>query len=114
MAPLQAQFAQISLSNPVTTPADYVTHAFEIPKERYVGLLACQLDPNLRELETVVTRCTKKTQAAVSRSNGKEKGKQQKGSNGSGKATPKQEEELWEVELLDTPLFPEGAFAGST
>lgn len=100
---LSGQFAKISLSKPVATPSDYAKYTFQIPHERYVGLLACQLDPNLRELETVVTRCSKKTEATVARSNGKEKGKQKQ-------AAKKDEEteELWEVELLDTPLFPEG------
>lgn len=104
LAPTASSRLRISLSNPVATPPDYARYSFALPKERYVGLLACQLDPNLRELETVVTRCSNKTEATVARSNGKEKGKQK--ANGSVPASVG--ELLWEVELLDTPLFPEG------
>lgn len=102
MATLNGQLARISLSEPVTTPEDYAEIAFKLPRERYVGLLACQIDPNLRELEAYVTRCEKRTstsEALVSRSNGKAKGKQ------NGKAL---NEEMWEIELSDTALFPEG------
>lgn len=100
--PPTAALARISLSKAVATPPDYARFAFSLPAERYVGLLKCQLDPYCRELETVVVRCQKKTAAAVARSNGKEKGKQKAGQ------SQTEPEGLWEVELLDTPLFPEG------
>lgn len=102
---LDARLAKISLSKPVSTPEDYTNYAFQLPHERYVGLLACQIDPNLRELETLVVRCKERSndsEALVTRSNGKEKGKQK------AKAPVRQQERLWEVELLDTALFPEG------
>lgn len=100
---ITGQFAQINLSQAAATPEDYAKYAFELPHERYVGLLKCQLDPNARELETLVVRCEKQKEPAVARSNGKEKGKAKAG----GKAST-QPVEVYEVELLDTVLFPEG------
>ena len=96
----RCQLAEISLSKAVLTPADYAKFTFALPDERYVGLLACQIDPNLRCLETVVIACREKRKLIASRSNGKERGKQKK--------SAPQQEQLWEVELLDTVLFPEG------
>lgn len=103
VATLDNQLAKISLSNAVTTPADYAKFNFLLPNERYVGLLACQRDPNLRKLETLVTACSERIDVPAPRNNGKEKGKQKK--------AMLQEEKLWEVELLDTVLFPEGNHA---
>lgn len=98
---ITTQFGQINLSEAAPTPVDYAKYSFELPHERYVGLLKCQLDPNARELETLVVRCKKQEAVPIARSNGKEKGKQK-----AGKAVPT--EELYEIELLDTVLFPEG------
>jgi hypothetical protein len=102
LSSITGQFAQINLSAAAPTPSDYAKYSFDLPHERYVGLLKCQLDPNARELETLVVRCEKQKEAPVARSNGKEKGK------GKASKTITQPEELWEVELLDTVLFPEG------
>lgn len=102
LSSITGQFAQISLLTAAPTPQDYAKYEFELPHERYVGLLKCQLDPNARELETLVVRCEKQKEPPVARSNGKEKGKSK-----SGRATPVAEE-LYELELLDTVLFPEG------
>lgn len=99
---ITGQFAQINLSQAAPTPEDYAKYDFQLPHERYVGLLKCQLDPNARELETLVVRCEKHKEPLVARSNGKEKGK-----NKVGKTTPLAQE-LYEIELLDTVLFPEG------
>lgn len=105
MTTLNGQFASFSLSEPVTTPHGYARIPFDLPNERYVGLLACQCNPYLRELETFVTRCDRRnidSAPVASRSNGKEKGKQK------GKANDVQAEDVWEIELADTVLFPEG------
>lgn len=102
LSSITGQFAQINLSQAAPTPLDYAKYSFELPHERYVGLLKCQLDPNARELETLVVRCEKHKEPLVARSNGKEKGKNKAGK------TPTPSEDLYEVELLDTVLFPEG------
>lgn len=104
LSSITGQFAQINLSQAAATPEDYARYDFKLPHERYVGLLKCQLDPNARELETLVVRCEKHKEPLVARSNGKEKGK---GKAGKGAAIV---EDLYEVELLDTVLFPEGMF----
>ncbi|BGP18079.1 hypothetical protein JCM10213_006530 [Rhodosporidiobolus nylandii] len=88
-----------STSSPsrTATPASYADLRFPLPpatEKRYVGLLACQRDPLLRELETSVASCRKVEAAPPA-----------KGKKGA-KAEPVKDE--WEVELLDTPLFPEG------
>lgn len=103
LSSITGQFAQINLSQAAPTPEDYAKYTFDLPRERYVGLLKCQLDPNARELETLVVRCEKQKEPAVARSNGKEKGK----AKASGKALVPTED-LYEIELLDTVLFPEG------
>lgn len=102
LSSITGQFAQINLSKAAPTPQDYAKYNFELPHERYVGLLKCQLDPNARELETLVVRCEKHKEPLVARSNGKEKGKLKQGKAGA------PSEDLYEVELLDTVLFPEG------
>lgn len=109
LSSITGQFAQISLSQAAPTPEDYAKFDFKLPHERYVGLLKCQLDPNARELETIVVRCEKQKEAPVARSNGKEKGKAKAAGNSS--FAPK---ELYEVELLDTVLFPEGTSTRSS
>ncbi|KAK9900852.1 ThrRS/AlaRS common domain-containing protein, partial [Cystobasidium minutum MCA 4210] len=103
LSSITGQFAQINLSQAAPTPEDYAKYTFDLPHERYVGLLKCQLDPNARELETLVVHCEKQKEPAVARSNGKEKGK----AKASGKASVPTED-LYEIELLDTVLFPEG------
>ncbi|KAM0791549.1 hypothetical protein ACM66B_005997 [Microbotryomycetes sp. NB124-2] len=90
------------------TPSDYLVHDFELPEQRYVGLLACQRDPLLTELVTKVVRCAKRQAAPASTA----ASKQSKGKNkSSGAATPTSQQgpvEEWEIELEDTVLFPEG------
>ncbi|KZT60499.1 ThrRS/AlaRS common domain-containing protein [Calocera cornea HHB12733] len=86
-------------------PEDYVLpFAFPLPKHKFVGVLACQRDPLLRELVTTVTRCEKRTAPAPATGKGSGKG-------GKGKKVEEKKEEaveLWEIELEDTVLFPEG------
>ncbi|KAJ9111347.1 hypothetical protein QFC19_001115 [Naganishia cerealis] len=102
-----------------------------LPSPRIVGVLACQRDPYLRSLETRVVAVQKAGEEALARSRGvtaqmanaqpgkeKEKGKGGKGKGGKGNSDKavsngnkdKDEPELWQVEIEDTVLFPEGKF----
>ncbi|GAA6031373.1 hypothetical protein JCM8097_005629 [Rhodosporidiobolus ruineniae] len=85
---------------PSRTPGSYLQLDFALPRKRYVGMLACQRDPLLRTLETEVVRCDKAVPAAPT---GGKAGKKDKAAK---KGEEKKDE--WEVELLDTVLFPEG------
>ncbi|GAA5838827.1 hypothetical protein JCM11251_006751 [Rhodosporidiobolus azoricus] len=81
-----------------TSSDDYLDLRFALPEKRYVGMLACQREPLLSSLDATVLRCDK-VETTTSTSGGK-KGK---------KATATAEvADEWEVELDDTPLFPEG------
>jgi hypothetical protein len=80
------------------TPSTYAKLTFDLPERRYVGILACQRDPLLSTLETTVTRCDKLAPLIA-------KGKGKKGDAVKVEEAPADE---WEVELLDTVLFPEG------
>ncbi|KAI5481728.1 threonyl/alanyl tRNA synthetase, class II-like putative editing domain containing protein [Pseudohyphozyma bogoriensis] len=78
------------------TPSTYLKYSFPLPQgKRYVGILACQLDPLLTTLDSTVIKCEKKVVAPPA-------GKPKKGA----KAAEVPDE--WEVELEDTVLFPEG------
>ncbi|EJT99642.1 ThrRS/AlaRS common domain-containing protein [Dacryopinax primogenitus] len=95
LPPLPAHLIAPSIPNDYLRP-----FSFPLPKHKFVGVLACQRDPLLKELDTKVTRCEKRSAPAPA--TGKGSGKGQKG---------KKDEpvvELWEVELEDTVLFPEG------
>lgn len=78
------------------------------PETRIVGLLACQRDPYLRELKGVeIVKAGKQVTA-------EKKDSRKKKSKGDAvkeeKVEPVPEGEIWEVELKDTVLFPEGEF----
>lgn len=87
-------------SSSSATPSTYAKLTFDLPERRYVGILACQRDPLLSTLETTVTRCDKVALPVA-------KGKGKKGAADAAKAEDIPADE-WEVELLDTVLFPEG------
>ncbi|GAA5971986.1 hypothetical protein JCM11641_002442 [Rhodosporidiobolus odoratus] len=95
----------------VTAPAppSYLDLRFQLPdppQKRWVGMLACQRDPLLRKLVTTVVRCDKvASQRAPFVNKGRGKGKKDKAGQ---QVQEVALEEEWEVELLDTPLFPEG------
>ncbi|GAA5889028.1 hypothetical protein JCM8208_007748 [Rhodotorula glutinis] len=98
-----------SSSSSSTCPPDYAHLSFPLPDKRYVGMLKCQLDPLAATLETKVVRCDKvKPAAPAAPPKGLAKGVAK------GKKAPVPEKHIqdtqdeWEVELLDTPLFPEG------
>ncbi|GAA5906613.1 putative alanine--tRNA ligase [Sporobolomyces salmoneus] len=78
---------------------EYLDLNFELPEKRYVGCLACQRDPLLSSLNATVLRSDKVQKAATAAAEGKGK---------KAKKTTEVEEELWEIELNDTPCFPEG------
>jgi hypothetical protein len=80
------------------------------PETKIVGLLACQRDPYLRELKGVEIVQAKKAEVG-------KKGKDERKKKSKGDATQTGapigdekvvEGEVWEVELKDTVLFPEG------
>ncbi|WVQ94238.1 hypothetical protein IAU59_001316 [Kwoniella sp. CBS 9459] len=101
------------------TPTDYTRFKFDtsnVPDKRIVGLLACQRDPLLRSLRTTVHSARKATIKAPPPPKGKDKVKKSKSPssdavpNGEsfGESSKEVKGELWEVELLDTVIFPEG------
>lgn len=77
------------------------------PHTRIVGLLACQRDPYLRELKGVEIVAARKAVQEQDKSRSKKK---PKGDAKQDKVETKDEGEVWEVELKDTILFPEGTF----
>lgn len=84
-------------SSRYSTPDDYLVPSFPLPARsdptpRIVGLLACQCDPLLEELETKVVACRKVERQAVAAGKGKA-GKK-------GGAVEQKDE--WEIELVDT------------
>ncbi|WWD22741.1 hypothetical protein CI109_107234 [Kwoniella shandongensis] len=105
------------------TPKDYTRFHFDtsqVPAKRIVGLLACQRDPLLRSLRTTVHSAREATIAAPPIPKGKVGSKKKSATSTStttsGNATPvtngggdkTKEGKLWEVELNDTVIFPEG------
>ncbi|GAA95071.1 hypothetical protein E5Q_01726 [Mixia osmundae IAM 14324] len=69
----------------------------ELPKKRFVGLLACQCNPTLRTLDTTVIRCEPNNIKKLAKAADK---KQQ--------AALVADASPWLIELEDTVLFPEG------
>ncbi|KAH8924855.1 hypothetical protein BT69DRAFT_1260957 [Atractiella rhizophila] len=89
---------------PTSTPADYSRIPFQLPSPKFVGVLACQRDPLLSELNTKLLSIEKAVPA-------KEKGKdKKKGGAGAGEGD-KKGEEVWEAVFEDTIVFPEGGGA---
>ncbi|WVO20689.1 uncharacterized protein IAS62_001988 [Cryptococcus decagattii] len=95
------------------THKDYTRFHFDtsnVPDKRIVGLLACQRDPLLRILRTKVHAA--REAGLTSAPPPKGKAKQKKGAASSSEQSVALKEEnkgkLWEVELLDTVIFPEG------
>lgn len=79
---------------PTATPASYLRYAFDLPEQRFVGLLACQRDPLSTTLDTKVTRCDKVKVPLDRVATAGAKGKKVTGA--------ALEVSEWEVELLDT------------
>jgi hypothetical protein len=75
------------------------------PDTRIVGLLACQRDPYLRELRGIEIVAARKAVQEQDKSRSKKKAK---GDVKQDKPASAGEGEVWEVELKDTVLFPEG------
>ncbi|GAA5851636.1 hypothetical protein JCM9279_002524 [Rhodotorula babjevae] len=91
-----------------TSPPDYAHLTFQLPHKRYVGMLKCQLDPLAHTLDTEVVRCDKvPPQAAVAPAKGA-KGKKAPAAAATSTETDTQPNDEWEIELLDSVLFPEG------
>lgn len=92
--------SSLSLSSSASsTPSTYLKPTFPLPTRtdptpRIVGLLACQCDPLLEELETEVVACRK-----VEVNGNAKEGKGGKKGKGGEKKEVKEE---WEVELVDT------------
>ncbi|GAA5956167.1 hypothetical protein JCM3765_005479 [Sporobolomyces pararoseus] len=84
----------------VAPHSHYLDLKFPLPEKRYVGCLACQRDPLLASLTATVLRSDKVQKAAPAPAGKGKKGKKD--------AEAVQGEELWEIELDDTVLFPEG------
>ena len=80
-------------------PGDYINIPFDLPteEERYVGILACQINPLLKTLETKVTKCSPVPSAS--------KEKPKKSVKGAAKEEPKEE---YAIQFQDTAFFPEG------
>ncbi|CAK9787326.1 ThrRS/AlaRS common domain-containing protein [Cutaneotrichosporon oleaginosum] len=96
------------------TPRDYERIHFnpaELPRKRIVGLLACQRDPLLQALTTRVVSVAPAAApplAQKGRAKKKDKGSAASSATGTGANTPAEQGKLWEVELEDTVIFPEG------
>jgi len=75
------------------------------PDNRIVGLLACQRDPYLRELKGVEVVAARKAVQEQDKTRSKKKPKGDVKQDQAGTAN---DGEIWEVELKDTVLFPEG------
>ncbi|ODN89685.1 cytoplasmic protein [Cryptococcus wingfieldii CBS 7118] len=91
------------------THKDYTRIHFDtanVPAKRIVGLLACQRDPLLHKMRTKVYAAREASVTAPPPPKGK--AKQKKGAAPvNGDARPEEKGKLWEVELLDTVIFPE-------
>ncbi|BGP49969.1 hypothetical protein JCM10450v2_005874 [Rhodotorula kratochvilovae] len=96
-----------SSSSIAALPADYARLDFPLPAKRYVGMLACQRDPLASSLETEVVRCTKVAPAPPPAASKGGKGKKGVAPSAAQEDDQLQQDE-WEIELLDTVLFPEG------
>ena len=118
LLPRPPAFSSSPSAGSSTTPPDYAHLTFQLPTKRYVGMLKCQLDPLAQTLVTEVVRCDKvqpAPQAAAPAKGAKAnkaaaapaKGAKGKQAAGAPAADPQTKDE-WEVELLDTVLFPEG------
>ena len=125
--PTDYQLFHADLPAPRTRP-DY--HRFfldprTLPSEKIVGTLACQRDSYLRTLSTQVAAARKARQDALLRAKGvaaqdanapagaqktAKAGKKDKVKENATKLpeTKGDSNDLWEVELMDTVLFPEG------
>ncbi|OCF34798.1 hypothetical protein I316_03342 [Kwoniella heveanensis BCC8398] len=100
------------------TPSDYTRFKFDtsnVPDKRIVGLLACQRDPLLRSMRTTIHSARQASIKAPPPPKGKDKAKKPKGQSSASSANGNDSESgkedkgaLWEVELLDTVIFPEG------
>ncbi|WWC67259.1 uncharacterized protein I206_101167 [Kwoniella pini CBS 10737] len=92
------------------TPSDYTRFKFNptnVGDKRIVGLLACQRDPLLRSLTTKIHSI--KEASIKSPPPPKGKNKQKKGiPNENVKVEEIDKRKLYEIELLDTVIFPEG------
>ena len=77
------------------------------PDTKIVGLLACQRDPYLRQLNGVEIVAARKAVQEKAKDSRKKK---PKGDVKEEKAEQLPEGEIWEVELKDTVLFPEGRY----
>ncbi|KAK4050987.1 hypothetical protein OIV83_003116 [Microbotryomycetes sp. JL201] len=100
MLSTQATPPHLLPSKATATPDDYLVHDFELPERRYPSAG----DPLLVELVTKVIRCDKRQREADTASAPKAKAKNKS----SGTATRVSKSEIWEIELEDTVLFPEG------
>ncbi|WVN88493.1 uncharacterized protein L203_103704 [Cryptococcus depauperatus CBS 7841] len=97
------------------THKDYARFHFDttnVPDKRIVGLLACQRDPLLRTLRTKVHAAREASVAAPPAPKGKHNQKKKTATSDAptlvnGKGT-QEKGVLWEIELLDTVIFPEG------
>ncbi|WVR03150.1 hypothetical protein IAU60_000140 [Kwoniella sp. DSM 27419] len=98
------------------TPTDYTRFKFdtaEVPDKRIVGLLACQRDPLLQSLRTRLHAANKAVIKAPPPQKGKGGQKKAQVANGTTNGSTAGNAEttkgdLFEVELLDTVIFPEG------
>ncbi|KZT36287.1 ThrRS/AlaRS common domain-containing protein [Sistotremastrum suecicum HHB10207 ss-3] len=82
---------------PYRLPQDYLTlpENYHPKPRRFVGLLACQMDPTLRSLDSIITRMEKKT-AEMATTKGKPKKADKKAQAAASEA------EEWEIEFEDT------------
>ncbi|KAK4686478.1 hypothetical protein P7C73_g3642, partial [Tremellales sp. Uapishka_1] len=97
------------LPQTTATPKDYLRLHFDpsrLPEKRIVGLLACQRDPLLRTLRTTVHSASPAAFAVPPPQKGKANKKKVETPAASESPTPVGK--LWEVELMDTVIFPEG------
>ncbi len=97
-----------------SVPSDYNRYFFDptpaLTQPRIVGLLACQRDPYLRNLTSEITASRKFVAPQLAKIKGKDKksGKNAVDGEGNNQNQITIPGELWEVEFVDTVLFPEG------
>ena len=113
LLPRPPAFSSSPSAGSSTTPPDYAHLTFQLPTKRYVGMLKCQLDPLAQTLVTEVVRCDKVQPAPQAAA--PSKGAKAKKAAAASAADPQTKNEAdpqtkdeFEVELLDTVLFPEG------